>query len=424
MKLRTLSIFEFDNFARNHPLGNYHQTSNYALLASEQGYDYDMLGLVDENNNIVAASLILIKKISFIYRYGYAPKGFLIDYFKPELLSEFTKALKKYYYKKNVIFIKVNPEISIGQINDEKKQIIYNNNKVIESTLEGLNFRKLKSNNHFETKIPKFNAVLVLKNSSLNNLSKNTRNKINKGMKFGLSFVKGTRENIEDIYKFVKNKKTHSINHYYNYFNAFNKTDEIDIFLVKINFEECLINLREKYELENDKNIFLVNQVMENPSEENLRRKLASDEVLETYRTNIAKATKYLAENKEKTIAGAITIKYNNRVYILISGYDLEYKSFSPNYFLHYMLIEHYKKDFDYMDLNGITGDFSNENPYKGLDRFKKGFKPLTFEYIGELDFIINNGTYTNLDINGILAREFKRKEKTNVMETLNEKNS
>ena len=302
MKLRTLSIFEFDDFARKHPLGNYHQTSNYALLASEQGYDYDMLGLVDENDNILAASLILIKRISLIYRYGYAPKGFLIDYYNPNLISEFTKALKKYYYKKNVIFIKVNPEISIGQINEERKQIIYNNNKAIESTLEGLNFRKLKSNNHFETKIPKFNAVLVLKNTSLKTLSKNTRNKINKGFKYGLSLVKGTRENIEEIYKFVKNKKNHSINHYYNYYNAFNKTDEIDIFLVKINFEECLINLREKYEEENEKNIKLVNQVMENPNEDILRRKLASDEVLETYRTNIAKATKYLAENKEKTV--------------------------------------------------------------------------------------------------------------------------
>ena len=82
-----------------------------------------------------------------------------------------------------------------------------NNNKAIESTLEGLNFRKLKSNNHFETKIPKFNAVLVLKNTSLKTLSKNTRNKINKGFKYGLSLVKGTRENIEEIYKFIKNKK-------------------------------------------------------------------------------------------------------------------------------------------------------------------------------------------------------------------------
>ena len=43
---------------------------------------------------------------------------------------------------------------------------------------------------------------------------------------------------------------------------------------------------------------------------------------------------------------------------------------------------------------------------------------------VGELDFIINNGTYTNLDINGILAKEFKRKEKSNLVDKLTEKNS
>ena len=39
MKLRTLSIFEFDDYAKKHPLGSYHQTSSYAILMSEQGFE-------------------------------------------------------------------------------------------------------------------------------------------------------------------------------------------------------------------------------------------------------------------------------------------------------------------------------------------------------------------------------------------------
>ena len=93
--------------------------------------------------------------------------------------------------------------------------------------------------------------------------------------------------------------------------------------------------------------------------------------------------------------------------------YDKNYKKFCPNYFLHYKLIEYYKNDFDYMDLNGITGDFTNTNPYKGLDEFKLGFNPLTFEYIGEYDFIINEGLYKSMEQSGQLAKEFKRKEKS-----------
>ena len=96
MKLKNLSIFEFDDYSFNHPLGSYHQSSSYALFMAEQGYDYDLLGLVDEEGNILAASLILIKKLGMFNRYGYAPKGFLIDYYDKPLLKEFTRLILKY----------------------------------------------------------------------------------------------------------------------------------------------------------------------------------------------------------------------------------------------------------------------------------------------------------------------------------------
>lgn len=413
MKLKNLSIFEFDKFAESHPLGSYHQSSNYALLASEQSYEYDLLGFVDDQGNIYAASLILSKKIGMFTRYGYAPKGFLIDYYNQNLLKEFTQALIKYYYKKNFAFIKINPEISIGTMDYKNKRITYNKNQIIDSTLKSLNFRKLEGEKHFETKIPQFNAVQILKNTNLRTISKNTRNKINKSIRNGLSLIKGERDDIAILYEFIKNKVNHPINHYYNYYNAFARNNSIDIFLVQIDFEKCLINLRQKYEEEVENNNILVQKVMENPNEANLKRKLSSDNALNIYRENIKVATQYLAINKTDYIAGAITIKYKNRIYILISGYNPEFKRFCPNYFLHFKLIEYYKKDYDFLDLNGITGDFNGSNPYKGLNEFKLGFNPLAFEYIGEYDFIINDGLYKSLDQSGQLAKEFKRKEKS-----------
>lgn len=413
MKIRKLSIFEFDDYAYNHPLGSYHQTSSYAMLMSEQGFEYDLIGFVDDQNNIKAASLILYKKLGMFNRYGYAPKGFLIDYHDSELLKEFTKALKKYYYKMNFAFIKVNPEISVGTMDYKNKIINYNQNHIIESTLRGLKFKKMESNKRFETKIPIYNAVQVLKTTNLNTVNKNTRNKIRKGLKNGLYLEKTNRDGLDILFPFIKNKKNHTIYHYYNYYNAFSRNNDIDIFLVKINFEDCLINLRERYEIELERNNKIVNRVMEKPSKENLRRKLESDTVLNTIKDNIALATNGLAKNKEQYIAGAITIKYKNRVYILITGYDKNFKMFSPNYFLHYQLIEYYKKDFDFIDLNGITGDFTAENPYKGLDEFKLGFNPYAFEYIGEYDFIINESLYKAMEQSGQLAKEFNKQEKS-----------
>lgn len=412
MHLKELSIFEFDEFASNHPLGSYYQSSTYAIFMSENNFEYDLIGMLDENNKIVAASLILYKKIGMFNRYGYAPRGFLIDYYNPSLIKEFTQLLKKFYYKKNFAFIKINPEIAIGQIDIKNKNITYNQNKIIETTLESLNFKKLKDNKLFEAKLPKFNAVLLLKNFSLKKVDKRTRNKISKSSKKALSMIKGNREDIEIIYKFIKNKKNHNIDHYYNYFNAFSKNNSLDIFLIKINFEESLINSREKYEEENYKNTLIVDEVMKNPTPENLKRKMESDKTIENIKTEIAFITKLLAEKKEEYIAGAITIKYKNRINILISGYNQKFKQFNPNYFLHYQLIEYYKNDYDFLDLNGITGDFSNENPYKGLNEFKFGFNPVAFEYIGEFDYIINEGLYKNMEAKGTLQKEFAKKEK------------
>ena len=412
MKLRNLSIFEFDEYAKNHPLGNFYQTSTYALVAGEEGYDYDLIGMIDDNNNIVAASVILSKRMGLFNRYGYAPKGFLIDYYNPTLIKEFTKLLKKRYYNKNFAFIKINPEIAIGTVDYKRKYVTYNKNQIIDSTLKGLNFRKLEGTYRFETKFPRFNAIQVLKNTNLKTISKRTRNKIHRSIRNGLRIEKSDLEGIRIVYEIIMKKKDKNINHYFNYYNAFRKSDSIDILLVKINFEECLINLRNSLDKEQERNAKLVEKLMKEQSEDNLARKLASDALITTYKNSIVEATKSLAVQRDKYIGGAITIKYKNRVSILISGFDQNYKMFCPNYFLHYMLIEEYKNDYDYLDLNGITGDFSKENPYRGLDEFKLGFNPLTFEYIGEYDLIINEGLYQSMEHSGQLSKEFKRKEK------------
>ena len=81
MHIKELSIAEFDTFAQNFPISSYYQSSNYALFMAELGYDYELIGFVDELGIIKAASLILIKKIGLSSKYGYSPKGFLVDYF-------------------------------------------------------------------------------------------------------------------------------------------------------------------------------------------------------------------------------------------------------------------------------------------------------------------------------------------------------
>ena len=143
-----------------------------------------------------------------------------------------------------------------------------------------------------------------------------------------------------------------------------------------------------------------------------------SDRKLVAYKHNVELATE-LNKRKDKVyIAGALVIKYKNRIQILISGYDTKYKNYDPNYFLHYAILDYYKNDHDYADLNGMTGDFSKENPYYGLNEFKLSFKPKVYEYIGEYDLVIKPLKYKKLRSSGQLAKIFNKTD----LKKINEK--
>ena len=117
-----------------------------------------------------------------------------------------------------------------------------------------------------------------------------------------------------------------------------------------------------------------------------------------------------LVKMKEKIyVASALTVKHKNRVNIIISGFDKKYKSWHPNYFLHNEIINYYKNEYKFLDLNGMTGDFSKENPYKGLNDYKFGFHPKVYEFIGEFDLVIYDKIYSNLLKSGKLATIFNK---------------
>ena len=88
MYIKEISPIVFERFAVDHPYHNFHQSLNYALLKSEEGYDYEFIALFD-NETIMAACLVLGKKING-KPYGYIPDSFLIDYNNKELLKIFT----------------------------------------------------------------------------------------------------------------------------------------------------------------------------------------------------------------------------------------------------------------------------------------------------------------------------------------------
>ena len=415
MTLRELTIEEFTDFVQNSPLASHYQTINYALLMGEYGYDYELIGFVNEYNQIKAASLILIKTIKFHQKYGYAPKGFILDYFNQDLLKEFTASLIEYYKKKHLVFIKINPEIAISEIDTLNGVKTYNWNYDIKDILEDNGYLKLKDNLYFESILPRFSAVVSLKDYSINKINKNTRNKIQRAKQKGLKIELSEKSGIDILNNFIRKKKHTNEFYYKDYYNVFQRNDMIDLFLVSVDSQEYLLQSRALYETESEKNSIYVDLLEHINNQKNINKKMDSDRKVLAYKNDVELATELNKIHDKIYIAGALVIKHQNRIQIIISGFDMRYRNFDANYFLHHEILEYYKNSYDYAELNGFTGDLSKENPYNGLNQFKLGFQPRVYEYIGEYDLPIQEKKYYKLRANGSLAKIFNKTDiKTN----------
>lgn len=59
---------------------------------------------------------------------------------------------------------------------------------------------------NFESLLPRVNAIIKLDGYGYDNLSKNTRNKVKKGLRKGLVLEKATPDKLNIFYKFIKTK--------------------------------------------------------------------------------------------------------------------------------------------------------------------------------------------------------------------------
>lgn len=406
MFIREMSLAEFKEFANTHFIGNFHESINYALIKAEEGFEYEFIAYGADD--IVGAALILYKKIGSVY-FGYSPRGFLIDYSNDYLLEDFTNKIKEYYKNRNFAFIKINPEIAIAKLNKDTMNFEYNENYKIIDMLTKNGYKKLKNNMNFEALLPRVNAIIKLDGYDYNNLSKNTRNKVKKGIRKGLILEKANPDKLNIFYKFIKNKINRDEYYYNDFYNVFSKTLDVDLMLVKVDYKAFLINAQEAYNEELRRNASFNNKLITNNNANAINAKMNSDKALLSYKNDIAEASKNLNTGLETYIAGALVIKHQNRVIIQISGFNKAMSRFSPNYFLYYALIKYYQQEYKYLDLNGITADLSKENHYYGLNRFKMGFNPDVYEYIGEFDLVIDEKQYEKLLKSGLLAKEFNK---------------
>lgn len=409
MELMQIDEKEFTEFAKNYPGRNFYQTVEYGMLMDRHSFDDYYLALKDDFNNIVAATLILVNKVFIGYKWGYCPRGYLIDFNNLDLVKTFTEKIKIFLKKRNFMFIKLDPYVIYKSRNKNGEIIPGIDNQNIFDNLISLGYEHTGFNLNFENLKPRWNAVITTDDEE--NLflkySKEIRNKIRKAEKKGVEVIKGNPQNIKEFYSIIDKKHTRKLNYYLDMYEIMGKEDMLEIYFATINTALYVRKSKELYETEEKRNNLINEELEENINSNNtsniIKRKMESDSLLNIYKQNIINATNLYKEYPAGIVIGTtIIIKYNKEIFFLIDGYKKEYASYCPNHYMKFQIIEKYRHEgYTRMHLNGISGDFNKTSPYYGLTRFKLGFNANIEEYIGEFNLVINktkSKTYEKLN--------------------------
>lgn len=420
---------EYDKFVINHKKSHVLQSYDWGQFAKSAKNSIPHYVGLKEKNKLVAASLLLEKKMPLGYSYFYAPRGFIIDYNNKELLKTFVKEIKNYLKDKKAIFLKIDPDLIIRKenyLNEEQKPDFEQN--VVINNLKKLGFKHLGFTKNFETSQPRYSFRIDMTQSEeeiYEHFSKTTKQRIQKAESLAVEVEIGTKENIKDFHNLMKlteNRKdfvAHNVNYYETLYDIFNKKDKCNLYIGKVNIEK-IINLKET-ELNPLLNEYNSLKIIENRSKTQNTKLKELERRTTKLQEDINKFKTALKEyGNEVILNGHFIIEYGDKAWVLYAGNHNILTDTYANYKTYYEHIKYYKKRIKTYDQFGTIGDLRNDNPLIGLHDFKKKFGGDYVEFIGEFDLILNSLAYFALKI----ISPIKKKITLSKLKTQNKKNT
>ena len=414
MKITVLTQTQYKNYSNIHSARNFGQTIEYSLLEENNGSNRLFLGLVDESNNLLAATLIIIKNISPSIKEAYAPNGFLIDYANFGLVKIFTEELSKYLKTLKITYLITNPMFKL-RIYNKNNNLIENNINIFDNLVK-LDYKPVGYSSEFS----KYD-IIIENYENIDNIyrkfNRNTKRNIKDSLNMGITLHKSSIKDIDAFYEIIKKKTKYPLTYYYNLMNIYNtKDNKMEIFFTKLDPQKFLLNAKKLYEKEAKRNEAIHKTIQKNNgrmTEKILNKKINSDSLLEKYRELLNKAILFSNKYKESiNIGTSAIIKNNKEIYFLIDGYKESFRTIHSSHILKWALIKKYSLlGYKIFNLGEIHRDYLNkENKYHGQYMYKIGFGGNIVEYPQNLILIINKPVYNAY----IKLQKLKPKKKSN----------
>lgn len=403
--LKKLDKTAYDEFVANNDKSHFLQSYSWGEFSKVKKHLTPYyLGLL-ENDNIVAATLLLQKHLPLNYSYFYAPRGFIIDYNNENLVKEMTKKVTRFAKKKKGIFLKIDPDIIINDYNylNEKQETTYDKD-LIYNILKKIGFKHLGFTKEFETSQPRYSFRIDL-TQSLDEIEKHftktTKKHIVKSQKLETEITIGTRKDIKEFYHLMqltenrKNFISYNEDYYetlYEIFNG-NKNTKAILFLGKIHLNKTIKVLEKDLKKITDQISIIPIDNLSKSSKEKLKELTNKKE---KRKIEIEKFKKYKQEYGNDIILNAhMIVTYKNKAWVLYAGNHNILSEAYTNYNTYYNHIKFCKENGITMyDQFGTVGDLSKDNSKLSLHEFKKQFGGNYVEFLGEWDYILNKQMY------------------------------
>lgn len=400
MIVREISIDEYAKFTNEYSYSSVLQTKEYAQVMKNQGCTPLFIG-VFENNNLCGASLILIQKING-YKYSFAPRGFLIDYTNKELILSFSKELKKFLFRMDVIAIKIVPPIIKNILNSEGK-VIGINPKYDESfnNLVNAGFHHYGFNSLFEGYKPRFEALIDLTigyEQLFENIKKEYRTKIRSAERKGIRIYRANSNEIDLIYEQTKSKYPRDLKYFQDSYKYFSESNKMEYYYAKLDTNKYLEFIKKEYE-DSENVASKINQELlgkKETSNKLLSKKMEADYRVSMTKKQLVEATD-LARRYQKglVLASMLIAKNGKEIYLYMDGFDTKHKHFNAKHLLVWKIMEKYSGlGYKRLNLGGITDIRVNNEKFRGLNDFKTNFNASIVEYAGDFELVSNQAKY------------------------------
>lgn len=396
---------QYDDFVKSNEIKS-HFLQSYAwgeFSKKSRGLIPYYVGMVNDEDELVATALLLKKKLPFGFSYFYSPRGYVIDFSNKQLIKDFTMEIVRYIKKQKAIFLKIDPDLIWREENykGEKLPPKYDCKEIFDN-LKSIGFKHLGFTKNFETMQPRYSFRIDMSKpleEVEENFSKTTKQRIKKANCLNTKVRIGTSDDIEvfnDLMTITENRKdfiSHDLEYYKSLYEIYNQDNKFNLFIGSINLDETI----QKYQKELDE---YKNQLNELPkdnlskSQNNKKKELIRE--IEAHEKALTEYQKYQKEFGNEIVLNAHgIIEYGDKAWVLYAGNHNILTSTYSNYKTYLEHIRYcHNKGIKMYDQFGTIGDLSKDNPRLGLHEFKKKFGGNYVEFIGEFDYITNHLMY------------------------------